>query len=95
MNTAVRLSARPESIDPALDRARYGAVVENFIQACMDVLPHDVFQELMSRITDLHALTELLASDKAPIMNLKVEIEKLDPAKAPRNYWDSPEDFQP
>jgi hypothetical protein len=88
MNTAVRLSARPESIDPADDRARYGAVVTNYIQACTDVLPRDVFQEVASRITDLHALTELLANDKAPIMNLKVEIEKRDPAEAPRNYWD-------
>jgi hypothetical protein len=88
MNTAVRLSARPDSIDPGHDRARYGAALSNYIEACQDVLPYDVFQEVMSRISDLNAVTELLAQAKAPIMSLKVVIEKLDPAEAPKEYWE-------
>jgi len=88
MSTAVRLSARPESIDPGHERAVYGTVLSNYIQACVDVLPPEVYQELAKRITDLNAATELLAATKTPIMNLKVVVEKLDPNKAPKNYWE-------
>jgi hypothetical protein len=91
MNTAVRLSAQPESIDPGHDRAVYGTLLNNYIQGCVDVLPPDVYQEVAKRITDLNAVTELLAATKTPITNLKIVVEKVDPDKAPKEYWEATE----
>jgi hypothetical protein len=92
MNTELRLSARPESIDPGHARAVYGAVLDNFLQANRDVLPDDLLQEVFGRIRDLNALTELLAAEEEPIMKLKLVVEKMDPSEAPKEYWEADED---
>jgi hypothetical protein len=92
MNIELRLSARPESIDPGHIRAVYGAVLDNFLEASRDLLPDDLLQKLLGRMRDLNALTEMLAAEDEPIMNLKLVVEKLDPSEAPKEYWEVDED---
>ena len=89
LNTAVRLSAWAEPSDPEHLRAVYSALLSNYIQACMDVVPFDVVQQVLSRINDVNAMTELLAVEEEPIANMKIVIEKLDPSEAPKEYWEA------
>jgi hypothetical protein len=92
MNKAERLYERGEQFDPALARSMYGAALRNYIEACKELLPSELLEQVLNRITDLNATTELLAVEEAQPTNMKIVIEEQDPSEAPTSYAEAGEE---